>query len=188
MPRRIRLRIWTLATLVPVICIEARAQSLSPTSSRGTTTFEQVGAIDRFGRILEELERSIAPELLGRDRWQELLRKHRSAIEAARSHREFTHLLSTFLDEASMSHLNYFPNYDWRFWLFRGSLGFNESADHIEHVGILPQEIDGVWFVKRSKRIRCCRRRTKIVIGHQRIECLLEIQVVVVRVGDWIEN
>jgi carboxyl-terminal processing protease len=119
-----------------------------PHSKPSLSSFEDVGASVRLKDVLKTLETTITSELVGLKRWRKLLGQHRPRIEEATSHSDFAQKLTALFEQCGISHLHYFPDADWRYWLFLGELGFDKPADRLEHIGIVPQKIDDKWYVR----------------------------------------
>jgi carboxyl-terminal processing protease len=97
---------------------------------------------------LEAVDESIAPELVGFARWGALIEEHRPGIEGSVKHPEFADRVNAMFADAKVSHLHYYDDADWRYWLFGSRRAPGSDAAEVEHVGIFPQKIDGEWFVR----------------------------------------
>jgi len=100
----------------------------------------------RFERILELVADSNAPALVGRERWHELVAKHRPNIVRARTHEQFARRVNDLIVESGTSHFQYFPDSDWSYWHLASFFG-DEDRYEVAHIGLYPKRIDGRWFV-----------------------------------------
>ena len=102
----------------------------------------------RFARFVGVVEDSNVPELVGEQRWHELVEGHRPVIEQARSHREFAEAVNALINAAGVSHFHYYTANDWSYWHLRSAFGPDDPDDYTAHVGLFTERIDGRWFVR----------------------------------------
>lgn len=110
--------------------------------------FEAVGPEARLAEILHRIEDSNAPSLIGRRRWPVLVAQHREAIEACTSHAAFGAAVNGLIRAGGVSHFGYFTDEDWPYWHLRSAFDGGALENQTEHVGIVPQRVDGRWFVR----------------------------------------
>lgn len=110
--------------------------------------FEDVGAGPRLSAVLRRIAAGNLADLIGDARWAELFRNHRLAVEGASSHVEFAERLNDLLSATGQSHLRYFTDQEWDYWLLCSSLDRQRPTPAVEHVGIYPRRIDGRWYVR----------------------------------------
>ncbi len=111
-------------------------------------SFEAEGAGARLESILGLVEDSHAPSLIGRRRWSALVARHREAIESCLTHEAFRTAVNRLIESAGLSHFEYFTDEDWVYWHLRSAFGGGSAENQVEHVGIIPQRIDGRWHVR----------------------------------------
>jgi|GEM_PF-6771586 len=102
----------------------------------------------RLAEIVELIENSNAPALIGHGEWRSLLAAHRSDIEAAPSHRVFAQRLNDLIEATGQSHFHYYTDDDWSFWHIISTFSTSGADTAVEHVGLFAEEIDGHWFVR----------------------------------------
>jgi carboxyl-terminal processing protease len=102
----------------------------------------------RLDYVLDLIERSNAPNLVGRQRWAELLARHRPDIERASSNVDFAEALNALLSECDVSHFAYYTTADWSYWFLRSTFESPGPATEVAHIGVYPQKIDASWFVR----------------------------------------
>jgi len=101
----------------------------------------------KLDRILRLIENSNVPDLVGRRRWGELAAAHRPRIEQARTPAEFAAAVNDLIHAAGISHFHYFTDDDWLYWHLLSAFGGGPDAE-IEHVGVVPEQVGGRWFVR----------------------------------------
>ena len=140
--------------IIAIISLGSIAHGQRVGDANTNSSFEHVEAAGRFDDVLKILEKSVTSELLEPNRWRMLVKQHRPGIEESATHGEFSERLNRLFQECGISHLHYFAESDWRYWLFLGQLGFGKDdlAAKVDHVGILPKKIDGQWIRTRYTR------------------------------------
>ena len=126
----------------------AAARVYRPAGASADTQVERSFAARRLGRIVDLVERSNAPELVGPVHWRRLLAQHRPAIEQARTHAAFAGAVNRLLKATGISHFQYFTDEDWAYWLLLSFFFEGEPGVEVEHVGLQTQCIQGRWFVR----------------------------------------
>lgn len=102
----------------------------------------------RLAKVVNLVERSNAPYLIGEKRWRRLLAEHRDAIEQATTHGRFAGEVNKLLKSTGVSHFKYYTDHDWTYWHVRGAFWQGEPDVETCHVGIFPERIEGRWFVR----------------------------------------
>jgi len=145
---RIRKPWWaTLLTawfLYAPVAAEVIPSSSSPTAEPATDNNFQT----RLGTIVGLVEESNAPNLIGNERWRELLTMYRPAIECALSHRAFAEMLNALFSACGVSHFHYYTDEEWNYWYLRSTFEKHNPLVHIAHIGVFPQLIGSRWFVR----------------------------------------
>jgi len=114
--------------------------TVEPNSAFNTTA--------RLAKLLDAIERSNAPELIGPDRWKSLVGLHYERIEAADSHVDFAAAVNALISAGGISHFRYFTTEDWTYWFLCSTFGRDGSECEVEHVGVVPERIGRRWFVR----------------------------------------
>jgi carboxyl-terminal processing protease len=130
-----------LAACWPAIAVAKPARD-------ATGRFRPSIAADRLVEVLNAVERSNAPNLIGKDKWKNLIFSHGSAIVASRSHTDFARTLNELLHAGGVSHFHYLTDDEWAYWHLVGVFGREGRDVEVEHAGIYPQPIDGRWYVR----------------------------------------
>ena len=99
---------------------------------------------------MELVEHSDALDSVGRPSWRNLLNDHRDAIERSETHTQFADAVNRLLKSTNVSHFKYYTDQDWHYWHLRSYFWRNDPDEDVdvEHVGIIPERIDGRWFVR----------------------------------------
>ncbi|MGD2108633.1 MAG: S41 family peptidase [Phycisphaerae bacterium] len=105
-------------------------------------------AASRFAKIVDLIEDSNVPYIVGERRWARLVRQHRDTIEQAATHRAFADAVNALIRDAGVSHFQYFTDAEWQFWHMRSAFWKGDPETEVCHVGIIPERIDGRWFVR----------------------------------------
>ena len=120
--------------------VDARPGASTPTPALSAAF------IARLDRIVELTEESNVPELVGSERWCELVDAYRPYIERAQCHCEFAEAVNALFRAGGISHFHYYTDDDWLYWLVRST--FEAEEPEFEHIGLYTERIDGRWFVR----------------------------------------
>lgn len=159
-----RLCFILLSVLLPAGTIAAGEHYRPVPSHRGRTN--KTPAAARLDKIAKLIEQSNVPYIVGERRWKRLLAQHRSAIEEATTHQAFADAVNELIQDAGVSHFHYFIDREWQFWHLRGAFWKGDPDVEICHVGIIPEQLDGRWFV-RGLLEGAEAARTEISIGDE---------------------
>jgi carboxyl-terminal processing protease len=110
--------------------------------------FQPARCAQRLNEILGTIRSSNAPSLIGAGSWTRLVAQHREAIEASRTHAAFATEVNRLIAAAGISHFHYYIDEDWDYWHLQSTFGDGKRSDKVAHIGIVPQRIDGRWFVR----------------------------------------
>lgn len=110
--------------------------------------FEHVGAKARLEQIVQAVEESNVPHLVGLARWRSQLAARRAAIEQASTHEQFARTVDRLLKSTGVSHFGYYADQDWVYWFLRGTFWSDNPDVCVDHVGLYPERIDGRWFIR----------------------------------------
>ncbi|UCC28733.1 MAG: hypothetical protein JSU86_11085 [Phycisphaerales bacterium] len=124
------------------------AERSGPTASTTVTRSTSAAGRSRLERIVELIDASNAPNLIGRERWGELLTLHRPKIERASSHRRFAEAVNALLKASGVSHFSYFTKDDWYYWHLVSTFDGGGRDTRVAHIGLFPQRIGTRWFVR----------------------------------------
>ncbi len=102
----------------------------------------------RLERIVELIEASNTPNLIGQERWSKLLALHRPRIEQASSHRRFAEAVNALLKASGVSHFSYFTRDEWLYWHLVSTFDRGGPDTQVAHIGLFPQRIGARWFVR----------------------------------------
>ncbi len=116
--------------------------------SRFDQSVAEVNVKARLNRIAALVEDSNAPNLIGRERWFELLEAHRPRIESARAHASFAEAVNALIEEAGVSHFHYYTDKNWFYWHLLSNFESGGPQTHVAHIGLFTEQIDGCWFVR----------------------------------------
>ena len=136
-----------LAMFLPVPGLQARV-------IKGTTAGAPQQSVDsrpqqaRLDRIVQLVEESNLPKLIGHEHWQTLLAEFRPRIEGAPSRRVFSRLVNDLFEATGQSHLLYYTSDDWSYWHILSTFGSDDEDTRVEHVGLFTEEIESRWFVR----------------------------------------
>ncbi|MHC4696044.1 MAG: S41 family peptidase [Planctomycetota bacterium] len=126
----------------------AVAESTLPTSSTAIGRSTSTDSQGRLEQIVELVEASNAPNLVGSDRWSGLLALHYHDIEQALSHGQFAEAVNALLGACGVSHFSYFTRSDWFYWYLLSTFEADGPDTQIAHIGLFPQRIGTSWFVR----------------------------------------
>ncbi|MFQ5495616.1 MAG: hypothetical protein ACE5EX_09580, partial [Phycisphaerae bacterium] len=129
---------------VPPADPASRDRAAPPAPAR----FDRVGAAARLERIAELVARSNAPNLVGEQRWNELLSTFRPGLIGCSTHRQFAVVVNKLLHRAGVSHFRYYTDADWSYWHLRAAFGNSPAARRVAYIGLFPQRINNRWFVR----------------------------------------
>ncbi len=145
--RLVRTAACLLALLAPTLG-PAALNATAAKIARGPEAFRAAASAPRFSLILEHVRQSNAPELIGSRRWGALVAQHREAIESSTTHESFAAAVNRLIDDSGISHFHYYTDDQWEYWHLQSTFGQDADGNTLEHVGIIPQLIEGRWFVR----------------------------------------
>ncbi len=102
----------------------------------------------RLERVAKLVESSNALELIGSRRWKTLLDEHRDDIEACDTHVCFAREVNELIAATGPSHFHYYMDGEWAYWHLLSALVDGGPNSYAEHIGVVPQQIDGRWYVR----------------------------------------
>ncbi len=151
-----RLRGYLSATLFVVLSITACAvfspaavaELYRPAPDAVVDSSVSSDSLARLERVVELVEASRVPDLIGLEHWRELLTLHRPSIERASSRAQFAGAVNAMLKAAGVSHFHYFISDDWLYWHLASTFEEDGPETRIAHIGLFPQLIGGRWFVR----------------------------------------
>jgi len=117
-----------------------------PERNEGASTYP--AAKRRLAEIVDLVESSNAPNLIGPRRWTALLAMHREAITACTTHQRFARIVNKLFKASGVSHFKYYTDEDWSYWYLQGVFADDDDETEVAHVGIFPERIHGRWFVR----------------------------------------
>lgn len=124
------------------------AERSRPTASTTVTRSTSAAGRSRLERIAELIDASNVPNLIGRERWSELLILHRPKIEQASSHRQFAEAVNALLKASGVSHFSYYTKDDWHYWHLVSTFDRGGPDTQVTHIGLFPERIGMRWFVR----------------------------------------
>ena len=125
----------------------AQARLIPEKNAAATAPSEQTEIQRRLDRVIRLVDKSNAPNLIGRRRWRDLVALHRPLIERTLNHQEFAEAVNALFGATGLSHFHYYTDQDWFFWHLRSAFG-GGSESHADHIGLMTEQIDGNWFVR----------------------------------------
>ncbi len=137
-----------LCVVVGVTSIASHVQGAGRLASDSPKRFRSAATPARLNEVLRAIDDSNAPSLIGSGRWSALVAQHREAIESARSHALFAAAVNHLIADAGVSHFAYYTDEDWDYWHLRSTFGDGSPSERVDHIGIVPQRIEGRWFVR----------------------------------------
>ncbi|MGB0715634.1 MAG: PDZ domain-containing protein, partial [Phycisphaerae bacterium] len=106
-------------------------------------------AAQRLDLILQTIDASRLPALVGKDQWQHIVKRHQQPVLWSANQSEFHSRVNRMFDDAGISHFDYFGPSDFSLWHLRGAFPKVRIADgRVTHVGLFPEEHGGRWFVR----------------------------------------
>jgi len=140
-------RVWIAWTALVVGALGSTAAWPASKTTRATG-FQRGDAPGRFAQILRVIRDSNAPELIGTRVWSSLVAQHREAVVSCTTHGAFAAAVNRLIDDSSVSHFHYYTDDDWQYWHLQSTFGDEGARTELEHVGIIPDEIDNRWFAR----------------------------------------
>lgn len=134
---------FLLPTSAPVVAAKLPADIV-----RTEDRFETVGARERLADVLAKVDASNAPQLIGRDRWDAIVKHRAPAILASPDHATFAARLNDMIHETGQSHFHYMTDRDWSYWHARSAFRRSGEPVAVAHIGLFPERIDGKWFAR----------------------------------------
>ena len=131
-----------------VASVPSNVQGAGKLASASPKRFRSAVASARFKQLLSAIRDSEAPSLVGGRRWSTLVAQHRETIESARTHALFAAAVNRLIGDAGISHFAYYIDEDWGYWHLLSTFGDGSPGESVDHVGIVPQKIEGRWFVR----------------------------------------
>lgn len=134
-----------------LVCVLISLAVVVPAAANPPTpelSFDEEGAAHRLARVLQLIEGGATMDVIDRDQWEELVAKHRAAIEQTTTHRAFAYALNAMLGSAGISHFEYFTDEQWEYWFLLSAFELDDPQFKVAGVGIWPQRINGRWFVR----------------------------------------
>lgn len=140
---------FVLAMVLPVSGLQARVikgTTAKPSQKSVESRPQQV----RLDKIVQLVEGSNLPNLVGHEQWRTLLAEYRPRIEDAPSRRVFSGLVNDLFAATGQSHLLYYTRDDWSYWHIVSTFGSGSDDEdtRVEHVGLFTEEIESRWFVR----------------------------------------
>lgn len=143
-------RFTCLALAAGLLACPAAAAAMPPRSpsAAGEKDALRSHASTRLSYVIELIEDSHVPSIIGQERWDELVEPDTPIIERASSHRAFADAVNALIAACGISHFQYYTDAEWYYWYLRSTFEGSSRETHVEHIGIYTQRIKGRWYVR----------------------------------------